>query len=92
MKDLEAELKLNLRESSGSRYRHRNHSNLSSDYKEIKLPNIPLFDLEFSIRQRDEWLIDLKQTFQRAKKKYKKDKRKILRAFIFIVSEYRACW
>jgi hypothetical protein len=50
MKDLEAELRLNLRKSSRSRHRRRNYSNSSSDYKKIKLPNIPLFDLEFSIK------------------------------------------
>jgi uncharacterized membrane protein YgcG len=92
MKDLEAELRLSLRESSGSRHRRGSHSSSSSDHKEIKLPNIPLFDLEFSIRQRDEWLMDLKQTFQGAKKKYKKDERKILRALASMVPECRARW
>ncbi len=53
MKDLEVELKMSLRESSKFCHHRRNHFNLSSDYKEIKLPNIPLFDLEFSIKQRD---------------------------------------
>ncbi len=50
MKDLEIELKANLGESFKSRYRYGNHSNSSFDYKKIKLPNIPLFDLEFSIK------------------------------------------
>ena len=63
MKDLETELRLSLCESSRSRHRCGSHSNLSSDYKEIKLLNIPLFDFEFSIKQRDEWFMDLKQTF-----------------------------
>ncbi len=60
---MEVKFKANLKESSKSRYRRGNHSNLSFDYKEIKLPNIFLFDLEFSIKQQDEWFIDLKQTF-----------------------------
>ena len=92
MKNLEAELKLNLCESFGSRYRCKSHSNLLSNYKEIKLPNILLFDLEFSIKQQDKWLIDLKQTFQGAKKKYKKDEQKILKTFASIVSKYKAHW
>ncbi len=92
MKDLEAEFKANLEESSRSCHRRENHFNLLSNHKEIKLPNILLFNLEFSIKQRDEWFIDLKQTFQGVKKKYKKDEQKILRAFAFIVPECRARW
>ena len=87
MKDLETELKLSFRKLFGSRYRRRSYSSSSSDYKKIKLPNIPLFDFEFSIKQRNKWLIDLKQTFQKTKKKYKKDERKILKTFISIVPE-----
>jgi hypothetical protein len=69
MKDLETEFRLNLRESSRFRHRRRSYSNSSSNYKKIKLPNILLFDFEFSIKQQDKWLIDLKQTFQKTKKK-----------------------
>ncbi len=89
MKDLEVKFKTNLKESSKSRYQRRNHSNSSFDYKEIKLPNIPLFNFEFSIKQQNKWLINLQQMFKNAKKKYKKDKQKILKMFISIVPEYK---
>ena len=69
IKDLETEFKTNLGKSFRSRHGYKNHFNSSFDYKEIKLPNIFLFDLKFSIRQWDEWFINLKQTFQRIKKK-----------------------
>ncbi len=63
MKDLKIKFKANFKESFKSYYRYRNHSNSSSDYKKIKLPNILLFNLKVFIKQRNEWLIDLKQIF-----------------------------
>ncbi len=53
IKDLETEFKMNFEKSFKSGYRRGNHSNLLSDYKEIKLLNIFLFDLEFFIKQQD---------------------------------------
>ncbi len=50
IKDLETEFKTNFGKSSKSRYQYKNYFNLSFDYKKIKLLNILLFDLEFSIK------------------------------------------
>ena len=50
MKDLEVELRASFGKSSKFYYRYGSHSNLLSDYKEIKLPNIFLFDFKFSIK------------------------------------------
>jgi len=54
IKDLETEFRASFKKSSKFCYRRGSYFNLSSNYKKIKLSNIPLFNLEFSIRQRDE--------------------------------------
>lgn len=84
----EAELTKELQEGR----RHRSYSDSSSDRGEIKIKNLPTFNLNYTLKQRDDWLLDLKQTFEGARKKYKKDERKILKALAEMEPECRARW
>lgn len=70
--------------------KRRNSS--SSDNGEIKLKNIVVFSLDFTLKQRDDWLLDLQQTFAGATKKYHKDQKKILKALAEMEPECRARW
>jgi hypothetical protein len=70
----------------------KRRSSSSSSSGEIKLKNMVTFSLNFTIKQRDDWLLDLQQTFAGASKKYQKDKKKILKALAEMEPECRSRW
>lgn len=59
---------------------------------DIKIDDIPSFNMRFSIRKRHEWLINLNFAFQAAPRRYHNDKTKILGALSFMESSCRTKW
>lgn len=88
---LEAELGTS---STGSKSKHQRHSSSpSSDERgEIKLQNIPLFALEFSLQKRQEWILDLQHVFKGAPRKYRTESKRILKALGHMQPVCRQRW
>lgn len=72
--------------------RRRRRDDDSDDDREIKLKNIPTFALEFTLQQRQEWLLDLAQQFDGAPRKYYNNKKKILGALSYMDPICRQRW
>ncbi|RJE17540.1 to reverse transcriptase, partial [Aspergillus sclerotialis] len=72
---------------------YRKSASRSPDHKsEIKIKDIPLFSLEFTLQRRDDWLADLRRTFEGAPWKYRMDNQKILAALAHMTSICRQRW
>jgi hypothetical protein len=59
---------------------------------DIKIDDIPSFNIRFSIQKRHKWLINLDFAFQAAPRRYHNDKTKILGALRFMDSSCRTKW
>ncbi|KAL4813899.1 hypothetical protein BDW67DRAFT_187321 [Aspergillus spinulosporus] len=59
---------------------------------EIKIKNIPIFTLAFTFQLRDEWLAELRSTFERAPWKYQSESQKILVAIAQMNNTCRQRW
>ena len=73
--------------------RHRKSASRSPDQRnEIKIKDIPLFSLDFTLQKRENWLADLRYTFEGAPWKYRTDNQKILAAIGHMDSACRQRW
>jgi len=70
----------------------RRNSDSSGSSRDLKIKNIDTFNLQCTLRKRDDWLADMKRAFDGAPKKFGKDKKKILFGLDNMDSECRARW
>ncbi|KAF5230292.1 hypothetical protein FAUST_9880 [Fusarium austroamericanum] len=75
-----------------SRTRRNSDDSNSSSGKEVRVRNIVKLNLPITFQQRDAWLSDLTRAFMGAKRKYRKDYRKILLAIDHMDGEARRRW
>ncbi|KAK6713275.1 hypothetical protein SNK04_004237 [Fusarium graminearum] len=75
-----------------SRTRRNSEDSNSSSGKEVRVRNIVKLNLPITFQQRDAWLSDLTRAFMGAKRKYRKDYRKILLAIDHMDGEARRRW
>jgi hypothetical protein len=57
-----------------------NSTSSFSNSPNIKLTNLPIFTPLYSFRKRDKWIRDLERAFEGARKKYKRDFKKVYKA------------
>lgn len=72
--------------------RRTSHSSTSSSGGEIKIKNIPMLSHLTTFRKRDEWIDDLQRAFAGARKRYRRDYKKILLALDYMDGECRTRW
>jgi len=80
--------------SKRSRRRSRDvdDSDSDSDGGDIKIKNIATLASTSTFRNWDDWCSDLRRAFDGAPRKFRKDKKKILKALDYMDSECRARW
>jgi len=97
-KDLQDQLatlesEITLRHQSGSpQISRRNLHVLPDQDQEIKLKNVPVYTLNYSLQKRQEWLLDLQQMFEGAPKKYHDGRTQILGALNHMDTTCRQRW
>ena len=80
LKDLQAQADRLRAEVTGQTYRDftpspdRDHYASSAKDREIKIKNLPIFTLDYTLQKRQEWLLDLQQMFDGAPKRYHDDR------------------
>jgi hypothetical protein len=70
----------------------RNSESSSSSGGDIRVKNIGTFTTRYTFHKRDDWLADLRRAFEGARKRYRKDYKKILLALDHMDSDCRSRW
>lgn len=71
---------------------YRDAYDTSGRDQEIKPKSIPTFTLNFTLQQRQEWLLDLQQQFEGAPRRYRDDRTQILGALSYMDTTCRQRW
>jgi hypothetical protein len=92
IEQLEAEIQPQRERRSTPLRRQRSHSPSDRSGRDIKVQNISIFTLDFSLQRRLDWLFDLSLAFRGAPHKYRSDEKKIIAAIGYMDHFCRSRW
>ena len=72
--------------------RRRYDDDYSDDEREIKLKNVPVFSLDYTLQKRQEWFLELTQLFEGAPRKYNTERKRITGALCYMEPICRQRW